>query len=158
MESKADTSPQSTDLTALNPQVQYTKLMQEYTDKYYCMKNTDGVYVLVNHPAYSVLKGRKHNADKIHIENYGSGDSKLFLTMIDGNATKFNNRCKLALKQGVSLHIISAEDGGFIIFDSKHLDVVADAFGIKKRRIVTEAMKENGKRLAALMRGDDNGK
>jgi len=141
---------------ALNPLVQYSKLMQDYTDKYYCLKNTDGVYVLVNHPAYSVLKGRIHNADKIHIESFNSDGSKLLLTMIDGNTAKFNNRCKLALKQGVSLHITRTDDGGFITFDSQYLDIVADAFGIKKRQVVTEAMKENGKRLAALLHGGEN--
>lgn len=125
----------------------YNQIMNQYSDIYYCRKSTDGVSVLVNHAAWCALKGKVHDEEKIHVESYSLDGNKLLLTMIDGTATKLNLRANKVRKLGVRPDVSAADDGGFVVFDAGDLSVIADVFKIKRRQVVTEAMRESGRKL-----------
>lgn len=76
----------------------YNELMKNYSDRYYVRKNTDGIYVLVNHAAWRVLRGHCNDGALVHIESYDNEAKKLLLTMIKGSVRLFNNRLKSAVK------------------------------------------------------------
>ena len=112
----------------------YNDLMKVYSDQYYVRKNTDGVYVLVNHAAWKVLRGQHHDGAEVHIESYSSDGSKLLLTMTKGSVRLFNNRLKLVRELAGEREKSLTDDGGFLVFDSKDVHKVAEAFGIKKKQ------------------------
>lgn len=64
---------------------QYNELMKVYSDRYYVQKNTDGIYVLVNHAAWKVLRGHSHDKAQVHIESYDKEAKRLLLTMTKGS-------------------------------------------------------------------------
>ena len=112
----------------------YNELMKRYADRYYTKKNTDRIHVLVNHAAWSVLKGRPHDGAQVHIESYDETGERLLLTMTHGSVRLFNSRVKLADKLDGDWEKSLADDGGFLVFDSEEIDKIAEAFGIKKKQ------------------------
>lgn len=123
----------------------YNELMKRYADRYYTRKNTDRIHVLVNHAAWSVLKGRHHDGAQVHIESYDETGKRLLLTMTNGSVRLFNSRLKSADKLDRDWEKSLADDGGFLVFDSVEIDKVAEAFGIKKkqhREALTNIQKE----------------
>lgn len=113
---------------------QYNELMKVYSDRYYVQKNTDGIYVLVNHAAWKVLRGHSHDKAQVHIESYDKEAKRLLLTMTKGSVRLFNNRLKLARKLDGEWENSLTDDGGFLVFESKDVHKVAEAFGIKKKQ------------------------
>ncbi|OJF68500.1 hypothetical protein BK026_06690 [Alteromonas sp. V450] len=123
----------------------YNELMKRYADRYYTRKNTDRIHVLVNHAAWSVLKGRPHDGAQVHIESYDETGERLLLTMTHGSVRLFNSRLKSVDKLDGDWEKSLADDGGFLVFNSEEIDKVAEAFGIKKkqqREALTSAQKD----------------
>lgn len=123
----------------------YNELMKQYEEHYYVRKNTDGIYVLVNHPAWTILRGQQHGGEEVHVESYDKEAKRLLLTMTKGSVRLFNNRLKSARKLAGEWEKSLTDDGGFLVFDSKDVHKVAEAFGIKKkqkRKPMTEEQKE----------------
>lgn len=123
----------------------YNELMKRYADRYYTRKNTDGVHVLVNHAAWSVLKDRPHDGAQVHIESYDETGKRLLLTMTNGSVRLFNSRLKSVDKLDGDWEKSLADDGGFLVFDSEEIDKIAEAFGIKKkqkRKLLTSIQRE----------------
>jgi len=127
--------------------IEYNNLMKQHSEHFYCSKNSDGIYVLVNHAAWCQLKGRKHNGAKIHIESNDTSAQKLLLTMIDGSIREFNYKLKKAIELGVQLDVDTTEDGGFVRFSVEDLPQIVEAFEIKKRQIISESKRELGRQL-----------
>lgn len=113
----------------------YNDLMKVFSNTYYVRKNTDGIFVLVNHAAWRVLRGLHHDGAEIHIESYDNEAKRLLLTMTKGSVRLFNNRLKLARELTGEWKKSLADDGGFLVFDAKDIQKVAEAFGIKKKPI-----------------------
>lgn len=113
---------------------QYNELMKVYGDRYYIRKNTDGIHVLVNHAAWRVLRGHHHDGAEVHIESHDNDAKRLLLTMTKGSVRLFNNRLKFARELSGEWEKSLTDDGGFLVFDSKDVHKVAEAFGIKKKQ------------------------
>lgn len=112
----------------------YNTLMKQYENSYYVRKNTDGIYVLVNHPAWRVLRGYAHDGAEVHIESNDNEAKRLLLTMTKGSVRLFNNRLKLAHELAGKWEKSLTDDGGFLVFDPEDVHKVAEAFGIKKKQ------------------------
>lgn len=127
--------------------ITYRKLMNQYSDTYHCRKNDDGVYVLLNHPAWMVSKGREHAGVKVHVESHSLDGNKLLLTLTDASSAKLTTQANKAIKQGLHLQVSPDDGGGSIVFDAKDLTTIADLFKLKKRQVITEARRERGREL-----------
>lgn len=137
--------------------------MQKHKENWWCLKNQDGVFNLVNHNMYLFLrKGQNNNKEQVTIglysdtpqmDEYQSNNNKLYLVMTHGKQQVFNNRVKKLKESNIDFVFSSSDDGGSIVFMEEDLDVVAQVFKIKKkqrRNLTEEQRQELSERLSKM--------
>lgn len=118
--------------------------MNKYKDSWWCLKNQDGIFNLVNHNMYLFLrKGEDNHKEKVTIspysynprmDEYSSNNIKLLLTATECTNLVFKNRIKKLQEYSIDLVILYSDDGGSIIFNESDLDIICTIFKIKKKQ------------------------
>lgn len=129
--------------------------IQKYKEKYWAVKLSDNIWNLVNHNYYLLIKKNINNGkEQVSISPYDLDCTKLLLTMTSGKLSSFKNRCKKLEELGIKFVADSSDDGGFICFEEKDLDVVAQVFKIKKKvkRELTEGQRQELSERLSKMR------
>ena len=106
---------------------------------FWCLKNQDGVYCLVNHNMYLFLRKNETNDKvKVTISPYNNDFTLFQLCMTDGSLRMFN-MSKVKLNCEIS-NVVLADDGGMFTFNPEYLNDVCEIFKIKKKakKTITE--------------------
>ena len=116
---------------------EYNERMRQYKSDFWCIKHQDGVYSLVNHNLYMLLRKEDlsyKSKELIHINGFNEQCSLYQVVCINSSTGKINNRLKALEELGVEISNVTKADGEIMFsFEPKDLTDVCSVFKIKKK-------------------------
>lgn len=136
---------------------EYNEHMRQYKSDFWCIKHQDGVYSLVNHNIYMLVRKEDSNyqsKELIHINGFNEQCSLYHVVCINSSTGKINNRLKTLEELGIELSNVTKADGEIMFsFEPKDLTDVCGVFKIKKKakKVMSEEQKQKmTERLSAF--------
>ena len=136
---------------------EYNEHMRQYKSDFWCIKHQDGVYSLVNHNMYMLVRKEDmsyQNKELIHIIGFNDSCSLYQVVCINSSTGKINNRLKALEELSVEISNVTKADGEIMFsFEPKDLTAVCGVFKIKKKakKVMSEEQKQKmTERLSAF--------
>ena len=136
---------------------EYNEHMRQYKSDFWCIKHQDGIYSMVNHNMYMLVRKEDSNyqsKELIHINGFNEQCSLYQVVCINSSTGKINNRLKALEELSVEISNVTKADGEIMFsFEPKDLTDVCGVFKIKKKakKVMSEEQKQKmTERLSAF--------
>ena len=129
---------------------EYNEHMRQYKGEFWCIKHQDGIYSLVNHNLYMLVRKEDlsyQSKELIHINGFNEQCLLYQVVCINSSTGKINNRLKALEELGVEISNVTKADGEIMFsFEPKDLTSICSVFKIKKK--IKSKMTEEQKQIA----------
>lgn len=144
--------------------IDFESEMRQYKDKYWCLKESDGIYYLVNHNMYMVIRKGDDKYKTKQLVTIGPYDleGKLYqVCTLNSSTGRLNSVKRKLTDKGLQIvKWVGCDGEALFVFNNKDLDTVAEVVKLKvrsKRELSEEqreAMRERFKNTVKNVSGE----